>query len=235
MTGCIARARLYCLRPQSRPAQAQDDYACVDDHVTSEPAFIRPGVIIGKQARSYFHAGTEKHPDCPGPSPVCRGKAYVMRGDKIFVAPAHAPGFVCAAFVSTKGSYTTGWLAADTVEAPPASPPRRFAAWLGKWRYLNSNITIKRGKTAGSLSVDGDSWSKRYMAVNTGGFSAEMAPKGNTLAFADNAGETVPIEQADKASCALTFALIHDVLVVNDLGYCGGAGVYFTGFYRRRR
>jgi hypothetical protein len=105
-----------------------------------------------------------------------------------------------------------------------------------KWRYLNSNIAIERGKKPGSLNIEGDSWSKRYQSANTGEFSGEdVMPTGNTLAFADKAGETVPVEQADKMSCALTFALVHDVLVVNDTGYCGGAGVYFTGFYRCKR
>jgi hypothetical protein len=41
------------------------------------------------------------------------------------------------------------------------------------------------------------------------------------------------IEKADKTDCALSMALVHDLLVVNDTGNCGGAGVYFTGFYRR--
>ncbi len=214
-------------------AQAQDDRICTDAHVMSEPASIRPGIVVGK-LRSHFHEGSLIKPGCPEPTGACRSKAYVVRGDKLFVAPAHAPGFVCASYVNAKGGYTTGWLPAHAVEAPPAPPPR-FDRWLGKWRSGNSNVAIKRGKAKGSLSIDGDSFSKRYMAVNTGEFSGQMAPAGNTVAFAEKDGESVPIEQAEKTSCALSFALVHDVLVVNDTGYCGGAGVYFTGFYIRRR
>ena len=215
------------------PALAQDDHVCTDDDVMSEPASIRPGVVTARQ-RSHFHEGSLVKPGCPALTEACRTNAYVVRGDRLFIAPEHAPGFVCASYVNAKGGYTTGWLAADAVQAAPVSTPR-FDRWLGRWRSGNSNITIKRGKAKGSLSIDGDSFSKRYMAANTGEFSGEMAPTGNTVAFADKDGESVPIEQADKTSCALSFALVHDVLVVSDSGNCGGAGVYFTGFYSRRR
>ena len=192
--------------------------------------------LTGKQARNYFYSGTDKRKDCPGAGAACRGKAYVVPGDKVIVAADEkAPGFVCAGFVSRKGNVTAGWLPENAVDIRPAPKPPS-PTWLGKWRYLNSNITIKRGKTAGTLDIEGDSWSKRYQSVNTGDLSGEgVMPKGNTMAFADNAGETIPIEKADKIDCAITFALIHDVMVVEDNGNCGGAGVYFTGFYRRKR
>ena len=200
-----------------------------------EPASSRPGVIAGKQPRNHFYLSKDTRDDCPGAGASCRGKAYVVPGDKVIVAESKTPGFVCAAFVSKRGNATVGWLPADTVEMRPVAQPS-VAHWLGKWTYLNSNIVIKRGKAAGSLSIDGDSFSKRYQAVNTGEiFAEDVVPKGNTLAFAEKAGETVPIEQADKTDCALTFALVYDVLVVSDSGNCGGAGVYFTGFYRRKR
>ena len=216
-------------------AQAQDGHGCHDGHVVDEPAALRPGLIVGKQARNHFYSGTDKRDDCPGAGAVCRSKAYVVPGDKVLVAEDKAPGLVCVAFINRKGTVTAGWLPERAVDIRPAAQPP-ITAWLGKWKYLNSNITIKRGKAAGSLDIEGDSWSKRYQSVNEGVISGEgVIPKGNTLAFADDAGETVPIEKADKLSCALTFALVHGVLIVHDNGNCGGAGVYFTGFYRRKR
>ncbi len=216
-------------------AHAQEDHYCHDGHVVDEPLTQQPGVIVGKQPRNYFYSGTDKRKDCPGAGQVCRGKAYGVPGDKVIVADDKAPGFVCAALVSRKGTVTAGWLPESAVEIRPAPQPP-IAAWLGKWKYLNSNITIKRGKATGTLDIEGDSWTKRYQSVNEGAFSGEgVTPKRNTMAFADDAGKTIPIEKADKLSCALTFALIHDVMIVHDTGNCGGAGVYFTGFYRRRR
>jgi hypothetical protein len=218
------------------PAHAQEDRICHDGHVEDEPLTLRPGVITGKQPRTYFHSGTDKRKDCPDAGQACRSTAYVVPGDKVIVAEEDsAPGFVCAAFVSRKGTVTAGWLSEKAVDIRPAAQPP-ITAWLGQWKYLNSNITIKRGKAAGSLDLEGDSWVKRYQSANEGAFSGEgVIPKGNTLAFADDVGKTIPIEKADKLSCALTFALIHDVMIVHDNGNCGGAGVYFTGFYRRKR
>jgi hypothetical protein len=232
---CRAGATLLLLLAAIAQAHAQEGHDCHDGYIVDEPLAQRPGVIVGKQLRNYFYSGTEKRDDCPGAGQVCRSKAYVVRGDKVIVAQDKAPGLVCAAFVSRRGTVTAGWLPESAVEIRPAAQPP-ITAWLGKWKYLNSNISIERGKAAGTLDIEGDSWSKRYQSVNEGVISGEgVIPKGNTLAFADDAGKTIPIEKADKLSCALMFALVHDVLLVHDNGNCGGAGVYFTGFYSRKR
>lgn len=217
-------------------AQAQEERRCVDGHVSDEPASLRPGRIVSKHARTHFHAGSDKSGECPGDVPVCREAAYVVRGDKVLVAAPRADRFVCAGFVSRKGNVTAGWLPADavTVTLPAALS---LSAWVGKWRYQNSSITIRRGKKPGTLSIEGNSWSKRYQSVNTGGFVGEdVMPTGTTLAFATKPqGEVLAIEKAEKTDCTLAFALVHDLMVVHDTGNCGGAGVYFTGFYWRRR
>jgi hypothetical protein len=218
------------------PAQAQQGYDCHDGHVTSDPAALRPGLVVGRTARNHFYSGTDVRKDCPGAGAVCRRKGYVVPGDKLIVAAEEqAPGFVCAAFVNRRGNVSAGWLPAAAVDVQPAPKPP-LTSWLGKWNYLNSNIAIARGKQPGSLDIEGDSWSKRYQSVNEGVISGEaIKPDSNTLAFASSAGETIPIEKADKTDCVLAFALVHDVLVVEDNGNCGGAGVYFTGFYHRKR
>jgi hypothetical protein len=216
-------------------AQAQEGHGCHDGHIDDEPLTARPGVIVGKQTRNYFYAGTDRRDDCPGAGAVCRREGYVVPGDKVIVAEDKAPGFVCAAFVNRKGTVSAGWLPEQVVKVRPAAQPS-IADWLGRWKYGNSNITIRRGKASGSLDIEGDSWSKRYQAVNTGDISAEaIKPNGNTLTFAHSGGELIPVEKADKYDCVLAFALVHDVLLVSDNGNCGGAGVYFTGFYRRKR
>lgn len=217
------------------PAAAQDEGHCVEEHVTDDPALLRPGRVVETAIRSPFYRGSGERKDCPTAGAACRTRAYVVRGDQVLVAPPRSPGFVCAAFVGPRGVVTAGWLEERTLEMQPSAPPR-LADWLGKWVFFDSTIVIKRGKATGSLSLDGESFSKRPQTVNTGEFSAEnVKPVENTLAFAEKDGETVPIAQADKTSCALTMALVHDVLIVNDTGNCGGVGVYFTGFYRRKR
>jgi hypothetical protein len=224
------------LTATSAPAQAQNDHACHDGHISSDLAVLRPGVISSKEPRSHFYEGADTRAGCPGAGPTCRRNGYVLRGDKVIVAEERVPGFVCAAFVDRKGEITAGWLPEATVDIrPPAQPS--LANWLGRWRYGNSNITIKRGKAPGTFDVEGDSWSKRYQSVNEGVISGEaVKPNGNIIAFADDAGTTVPYEKANKETdCAIMFALVHDVMVAEDNGNCGGAGVYFSGFYRRKR
>ena len=59
--------------------------------MTSEPAFIRPGVIIASQAAN-FHACTEATGLSGAIARLSRHGLW-MRGDKIFVAQARETGF----------------------------------------------------------------------------------------------------------------------------------------------
>lgn len=226
---------LAALAPTQARAEAAEDHDCHDGHITSDPSMLRPGAIVGKEARNHFYGGPDFRKGCPGAGAVCRRKGYVVRGDKVIVAEERAPGLVCAGFISSRGTVSAGWLPEKAVNILPASQPA-ITAWLGKWRYLNSNLSIERSKTAGALDVSGDSWSKRYQSVNTGDLYGEaVKPEGNVIAFAVDGEKTVPFDKADKIGCAIKLALIHDVMVVEDNGNCGGAGVYFGGIYRRRR
>ena len=217
------------------PARAQEGHGCHDGHISSDPATLRPGVIVGRQARNHFYSGDDFRKDCPGAGAVCRRKGFVVPGDKVLVAEEKAPGLVCVGFVDRRGTVSAGWLPEQAVDIRQAPEPP-LANWLGKWGYLNSTITIKRGKAAGTLDLDGDSWSKRYQSVNEGSFFGEaVKPNGNLVAFAYDAEKTIPFEKADKLDCAIKLALLHGLLVVEDNGNCGGAGVHFDGFYRRKR
>ena len=217
-------------------AQAQNAPNCIDGLLTDEPAADKPGVVVSQVKQVHFHAGLEAGLQCPQAREKCRLKTYVVPGDKVIVAPQTVPGFACVAFVDRKGVAHVGWVAAEAVTT---SPPRQavLADWLGEWRYYNSTINIKRDKTPGQIAIDGSSFVKRLSGmVNTGDFSATVStPTGHAVAFADRVGETVPIEKAEEFDCAVKLALMHDLMVVSSTSACGGAGVSFTGYYRRKR
>ncbi|BAT60842.1 hypothetical protein GJW-30_1_03392 [Variibacter gotjawalensis] len=216
-------------------AHAEDDRRCVDSHIDQDPSTLQLGRIAGDEKRKYFFAGSDRAPECPAATVGCIEKAYLVPGDRVLVAPSQrVPGFVCAAFVSRKGTATVGWLAEAAVEAKP--PPAAGAAeWIGTWKYLNATIKITRGKKPGTLTLEGDSFAQRYQSVNTGGFSGTDVPlQGNAIGFAMKQDETVPFEKAEQYDCALKLARLNDLMVVRDTGSCGGAGVYFGGYYRRK-
>lgn len=217
-------------------AAAEDDRRCFDGHIDEELAALQTGRIVGRDKRVHFHGGSDKADACPAATAACAEKAYVVPGDHVLVAPSRrTSGFVCAAFVSAKGTVTAGWLQEAAVDARPA-PPVPAGGWIGTWKYLNSTIKITRGKRLETLSVEGDSWVQRYQSANVGEIHGDDVPlAGNSLGFAMKQDETAPIDKADQYECAVKLVRLHDLLVVHDNGNCGGAGVHFTGFYRRKR
>ncbi len=217
-------------------ARAQGAPNCIDGLITDEPSANRPGVIGSQNKRVHFYSGLEAGLDCPQAGEQCRLKSYLVPGDKVVVAAKTVPGFACTVFVDRKGAAHVGWSVANAVTFSPM-PALALADWLGEWRYYNSTITIKRDKTPGRIALEGYSFVKRLRGTaNTGEFSATVdVPRGHAIGFADRAGETVPIGKAEPYDCAIKLARLHDLMVVSGTSSCGGAGVDFTGYYRRRR
>ena len=62
---------------------------------------------------------------------------------------------------------------------------------------------------------------------HNGGFMAHVAPQNDTIAFAD--------EGSYGEGCQVRMQRIGPWLMAVDNSGCGGAGVSFTGLYRRRK
>jgi hypothetical protein len=163
---------------------------------------------------------------CPSPSDGCRKESYLVTGDLVLVGKTRGD-FTCVAYQSPqskKQTWTTGWLpsAALTPVAPSPSPTQ--SDWIGAWRQPGGHIEISEGD-GGKLNVEGG------MTVPTpagdfqnGDFKARVAAQ-SALSFTD--------EGVYGDGCHIRMQRIDSWLLVEDNGGCGGAGVTFTGLYRR--
>ena len=57
-------------------------------------------------------------------------------------------------------------------------------------------------------------------------------PGKDTIAFMDDG--SIPFEKADEGECRVRMQRFDSWLMVEDNDGCGGAGVSFTGLYRRK-
>jgi hypothetical protein len=164
---------------------------------------------------------------CPATTKACEKKAYLVTGDLVLAGQTRGD-FTCVSYQSplTKSQiWANGWLpsAALTPVAPMASP--KMSDWTSTWRHPGGSIEIKPGDD-GKLQVEGEMVVPTARDFHNGGFRARVAPRDNMIAFADdgtNYGE----------GCQVRMQRIGPWLMVVDNAGCGGAGVSFTGFYRR--
>jgi hypothetical protein len=163
---------------------------------------------------------------CPSQSDSCRKGSYLVAGDLVLVGKTRGD-FTCVAYQSplaAKQNWIVGWLPSATLRPVAPTPSPNAADWTGDWRHPGGHIEITDG--GGKLSVQGG------MTVPTpagdyqnGEFQAQVAP-GNILAFVDEGG------YGD--NCRVRMRRVGPWLLAEDNGGCGGAGVTFTGLYRRR-
>jgi hypothetical protein len=176
-----------------------------------------------KGSRLYFYGEEE---GCPGPAAKCRQKAYLVPGDEV-VTSRRFGDWVCAWYQPARGTETVGWLAADRL-APVETPAQpALASWLGTWSFYDDEVRLSRGRSAGSLRVEGEA---TWVGVNpdnihAGELSGEAAPAANILQLG---GE-------DEYDCRATLRLVGPYLVVSDNKQCGGVNVTFDGVYRRKK
>lgn len=166
---------------------------------------------------------------CPAATKACQRESYLVMGDLVLVGKTRGH-FTCVSYQSPLAKtqiWTNGWLpsAALTPVAPMPSPTT--SDWIGSWCHPGCSIEIRNGD-AGKLRVEGEMILPTARDVHNGAFKAQVAPQNNTIVFADdgsNYGE----------ECQLRMQRIGPWLMVVDNAGCGGAGVSFTGLYRRAR
>jgi hypothetical protein len=106
------------------------------------------------------------------------------------------------------------------------------ADWIGTWRIPGGNVEIKRGD-GGRLRVAGEMIVPGAQDVHSGVIGAQVMPEKHTLAFVDDGD--IPFEKLDEGECRVRMQRVGPLLVVEDNGGCGGAGVTFTGLYHRKK
>ena len=164
---------------------------------------------------------------CPAATKACRKKSYLVAGDLVLVGRTQGD-FTCVSYQSPlakKQIWANGWLpsAALTPVAPMPSP--KTPDWIGNWYHPGGSIEIRSGD-GGKLQVQGGMTLPTARDFHNGDFKAQVAPQNDTIAFADdgsNYGE----------GCQVRMQRIGPWLAVVDNSGCGGAGVSFTGLYRR--
>jgi hypothetical protein len=162
---------------------------------------------------------------CPAATQACQRKAYVVTGDLVLVGRTRGE-FTCVSYQSPlakKQVWANGWLPTAALAPVAAMASPKAADWLGTWYHPGGSIEIKVGG-GGKLDVEGGMTVPTANDFHNGDFKARVvAPKSDTIALVD--------ERDD--DCHVRMQRIGPWLVVEDNAGCGGAGVSFTGFYRR--
>jgi hypothetical protein len=221
------------------PASAYDaeDPANCNGAGTDEALTIRVSKVTASPRVNFVKSPYDddfKAETCPAETAACRKTSYLVTGDLVLVGKTRG-AFSCVTYQSASGRkpiFTAGWLpsAALTPVKPMAEP--RTEDWLGSWDQHYAGIEIKRGGIGGRLRIEGEAAFKGALDVHTGVIEAQVMPGKESIAFLDDGW--MPFETQCESGCRVRMQRIGPWLVVVDNGQCGGAGVTFEGFYRRK-
>jgi len=171
---------------------------------------------------------------CPAADAACRKSSYLVTGDHVLVGRTQGD-FTCVSyqsFSSKRQIFTSGWLpsAALTRVAPLAAP--QMSDWIGTWQQPHGTIEIKRGGIGGRLQVDGVMVVPTARDFHNGAIEAQVIPDKDSIAFLNDGW--LPFATKCEDACRVRMQRVGPWLLVEDNGGCGGAGVSFTGFFRRK-
>jgi len=171
---------------------------------------------------------------CPAATATCRKKSYLVTGDLVLAGRTRGE-FTCVAYPSPAGKrpiWTNGWLPSSALKplSPMAHPSR--SDWIGNWDQPHAGIEIKEGGIGGRLRIEGIAAMQGARDVHTGAIDAEVMPDEDSIAFLEDGW--FPFETKCDSGCRVRMHRLGPWLVVEDNGDCGGAGVTFTGLYRRK-
>ena len=203
-----------------------------DDTVTLAVAKVtaRPRVNFVKSPYDDdFKAAT-----CPAATATCHKTSYLVTGDLVLVGRTRGE-FTCVTYQSPKGKkpiLTTAWLPSPalTLVAPQSS--LTAGGWIGAWGHPYGSIEIKPGGIGGRLRIEGEMAVPGARDVHNGVIEAEVMPGKDSIAFVNDGW--LPFETKCDDACRVRMQRIGPWLLVIDNNGCGGAGVTFTGLYRRK-
>jgi hypothetical protein len=214
----VAAALFFCI---CFPAQAADtDDFCRNGEFTDQSGF---GIAeVSGQSRLYFLDDTD---GCPQPEAHCRGRSYVVPGDRLLTARIK-DRYICALYPNTGGG-EAGWIEQSRIKPLPVENAPKLSGWDGRWVQGDNQIRLTaRGNR---LAIHGSAYwpsaspsrKQRPGGPNLGGIDAMAQPAGNQVVFAD-------------APCRVTATLVGRFLIVDDNSQCGGLNVRFRGVYQPR-
>jgi hypothetical protein len=169
---------------------------------------------------------------CPAATDTCRKKSYLITGDLVLTGATRGE-FTCISYhspLSAKRIWVTGWLpsAALTPVAPMQAP--KTYDWAGTWRqgkrYVGGGLVEIKPEGEGKLHIEAGILLPTARDFHNGAFEAHVTPHGDTMAFEDDGGNY-------RSGCKVRMQRIGPWLLIEDDGGCGGAGMTFTGLYRR--
>jgi len=163
---------------------------------------------------------------CPAATKACQKKSYLVAGDLVLVGRTRGD-FICVSHRSPLAKdyvSTNGWLPSAALTRLAPMPAPKTVDWIGTWCDVGCSIDIKAGAGA-RLQIDAFRVLRPPRDFHNGSFKANVAPKGDAIAFADEGG------YGDE--CHVRMQRIGAWLLVVDNSGCGGAGS-FTGLYRRK-
>jgi len=171
---------------------------------------------------------------CPADTDACRKKSFLVPGDLVLTGQTRG-AFTCVAYQSPlaqKQIWARGWLPSSTLTPVAPTPSPKALDWIGVWYHPGGPITISRAN-GGKLSIEGGMTVPTARDFHNGQFQATARPNKDTIAFVDDG--SIPFEKTDEGECRVRMQRINQWLLVEDNSGCGGAGVTFTGLYRRKK
>lgn len=172
---------------------------------------------------------------CPSAAESCLKRSYLVEGDLVLIG-SMLGDFTCISYQSptaTKQIWANGWLpsASLTPVAPMLFPKR--TDWIGVWRHPGGTVAITQGEGE-TLRIEGEMIVPGALDVHTGSIKARVTPLKDKITFVEDG--SIPFDDKDalQGECRVLMQRINTWLMIADNGGCGGAGVSFTGLYRRK-
>lgn len=172
-----------------------------------------------------------KAESCPAATEACRKQSYLVTDDLVLTGPTRGE-FTCVSYhspVSDKRNWATGWLPSAALAPVAPTPSPKAMDWVGSWRqgkrYVGGGLVEIKRNADGKLHVDAGILVPTARDAHNGDFQGDLTAEGDTLSFADGYDD----------GCRVRMQRIGPWLLIEDNSACGGAGVTFTGLYRREK
>ncbi len=218
----LALLMLMCVSTKALAQNANDNPAnwCRNGLFPSDEAEFKLATVSGiRGTQLHFFNDTD---GCPSADAKCKLRSYLSTGNQVVVSRRYG-SWICSWYQPRKGSETVGWLPVDSLVITGQAASPAFEKWIGRWKYDEQSLSIRRDSKSRALMVKGDAiWRGAGDNVHVGRVEAGALPQGHEL---------ILIEE----ECRVTLKLVGDYIVANDNSECGGMNVRFNGVYRRAR